>query len=133
MLPPRPLFARPPFARPPFARPPFARPLRLLSVGAGLFLLCSGAAFAQTGGPTPGPASGRTDCSMPPHSSATPPDQGAGSGTAPGSAGSTAWTGGTGGSHIGTTPHAPTPGSPTRQPEVVQGVDPKAAPSQGNC
>lgn len=106
---------------------------RRLSLGAAVLLLCSSAAFAQTGGPTPGPASGRADCSMPPHSAATPTDDGPSSGTAPGSSGSTAWTGGTGGSHTGTTPNAPTPGSPTAQPEVVQGVDPKAAASQGNC
>ena len=106
---------------------------RRLALGAAALLLCASGAFAQAGGPTPGPTSGRSDCSMPPHSSATPPDQGPGSGTAPGSSGSTAWTGGTGGSHTGTTPHAPTPASPTAQPEVVQGVDPKAAPAQGNC
>ncbi|QTL05460.1 hypothetical protein J5J86_09340 [Aquabacter sp. L1I39] len=115
-------------------RPLFTCSLHRLSLSAGLFLVFSGAAFAQAGGPAPGPASGRSDCSMPPHSSATAPDQGPGSGTAPGSAGSTAWTGGTGGSHIGTTPHAPTPASPNSQPEVVQGVDPKAAPpAQSNC
>lgn len=110
------------------------RPLRRLALGAAFVLLSGGVALAQAGGPSPGPASGRTDCSMPPHASATPPDQGPSSGTAPGSSGSTAWTGGTGGSHTGTTPHAPTPGSPNSQPEVVQGVDPKAAPpAQGAC
>lgn len=111
-----------------------ARATRRLFQGAALALLCSSAVFAQTGGPTPGPASGRSDCSMPPHASATPPDQGPGSGTAPGSSGSTAWTGGTGGSYTGTTPQAATPGSPTAQPDVVQGADPKVGPSaQGAC
>lgn len=74
-------------------------------------LVAGTAAFAQTSSPPPGPA--------------TPPRPGPNSGTAPGNEGSTGWTGGTGGSFTGTSPHAPTPGSPTQQPPTVQGLDPR--------
>ncbi len=60
--------------------------------------------------------------------------QGEHSGTAPGGAGSTGWTGGTGGSNIGTTPGAPTPGSPTEHPATVQGKDPSVVgPVRRDC
>lgn len=59
-----------------------------------------------------------------PDTPATQPSPGPDSGTKPGNEGSTGWTGGTGGSFTGTSPHAPTPGSKTEQPETVQGVNP---------
>lgn len=68
---------------------------------------------------------------------ATQPEQHSGSGTAPGNAGSTGWSGGTGGSFAGTSQHAPTPDSPTWQPEVAHGLDlmtPEAPkPASGSC
>lgn len=60
----------------------------------------------------------------PPQQPATPPAHGSGSGTAPGGMGSTGWSGGTGGSHIGTAPSGTTPGSPQPHPPTVQGLDP---------
>ena len=59
-----------------------------------------------------------------PNEPATPPKSGETNGTGPGEMGSTGWTGGTGGSHIGTSNHAPTPGSPTSQPPTAGGLDP---------
>lgn len=65
---------------------------------------------------------------------ATPPARGADSGTAPGGMGSTGWSGGTGGSNIGTSPSGATPGSPNQQPQTVQGTDPKPeAPRADAC
>jgi len=61
---------------------------------------------------------------------ATPPAAGSSSGTAPGNAGSTGWSGGTGGSNIGTSPHAPTPGSPTEHPSTATGIDPTKPDAQ---
>ena len=72
-----------------------------------------------------------------PQQPATPPAQGQDSGTAPGGMGSTAWSGGTGGSHIGTTPSGPTPASPDNQPATAQGLDPtsdrQATPPRPTC
>ncbi|MFH1554447.1 MAG: hypothetical protein ABII76_06235 [Pseudomonadota bacterium] len=59
---------------------------------------------------------------------ATPPAQGESSGTAPGGAGSTGWSGGTGGSYIGTHPSGSS-GSPTDHPATVQGVNPSVVGS----
>ncbi|WP_341990021.1 hypothetical protein [Azorhizobium sp. AG788] len=58
---------------------------------------------------------------------ATPPVAGPSSGTAPGGQGSTGWSGGTGGSYIGTSNHASTPGSGASQPETVTGANPGKA------
>lgn len=99
-------------------------------VGGIMFLLASGVpapASAQTAPPAQTGA-----CEEPPHTAATPPAHGPDSGTKPGSEGSTAWSGGTGGSYTGLTPHAGTPASPTRQPDTVSGVNPKPEP-QGKC
>ncbi|MEP9349104.1 hypothetical protein [Xanthobacter sp. KR7-225] len=95
-------------------------------VGGVMFLLATAA---------PEPASAQSDplaqrqgaCANPPAAAtpATAPPQGPNSGTMPGSEGSTGWTGGTGGNHTGLSPHAASPGSPQRQPEVVTGVNPK--------
>ncbi|MFL9828022.1 hypothetical protein [Rhodoplanes sp. SY1] len=60
------------------------------------------------------------------------PKTGPSSGTAPGNEGSTGWTGGTGGAFTGTSNHAPTPGSPTAQPETVEGVNPKPGSSSSS-
>ena len=77
----------------------------------------AGHALAQT------PPSGCATAA-PPTVAATPPAQGSGSGTAPGGMGSTAWSGGTGGSFIGTNPQGPTHASPTEHPPVAKGLDP---------
>lgn len=58
----------------------------------------------------------------PPPPSSQPPHQS--SGTAPGEAGSTGWTGGIGGSHIGTSQDGPAPGSPNAHSETATGLDP---------
>ncbi|GGF81882.1 hypothetical protein GCM10007301_47510 [Azorhizobium oxalatiphilum] len=58
---------------------------------------------------------------------ATPQQTGSNSGTAPGNTGNTGWTNGNGGTFAGTSPHAETPGSPTRQPETVTNANPGSA------
>jgi len=56
---------------------------------------------------------------------ATAPDPGnQASGTSPGTAGSSGWTGGLGGSFIGTAPKGPTPQSPSDHPATASGLDP---------
>lgn len=55
---------------------------------------------------------------------ATPKGSGQENGSAPANAGNTGWTGGTGGSYVGTTPAGANPSSPTVQPEVARGLDP---------
>lgn len=55
---------------------------------------------------------------------ATPPDRQSGDGTAPGNIGSTGWSGGTGGSHMGTNPQGATQHSSTWQPPTARGLDP---------
>lgn len=111
--------------------PNVARICATAIVGGIMFLLVSGVpapAVAQTAVP---PAQTGA-CEEPPHTAATPPARGPDSGTKPGSEGSTGWSGGTGGSYTGLTPHAGTPASPTRQPDTVSGVNPKPGP-QGRC
>lgn len=54
----------------------------------------------------------------------TPPAAGPDSGTAPGGSGSSGWTGGMGGSMIGTSPSEETEESPQDQPAVATGLDP---------
>ncbi|TCZ55566.1 hypothetical protein [Roseicella aquatilis] len=61
---------------------------------------------------------------------ATPPARNSGDGTAPGNAGSTGWSGGTGGSFIGTNTSGATRNSPTWQPPTARGLDPIAAPAR---
>jgi hypothetical protein len=61
---------------------------------------------------------------------ATPPQRGSGDGTAPGNAGSSGWTGGMGGSHLGTNTQGATQNSPTWQPPTARGLDPIAAPAR---
>lgn len=101
-------------------------------VGAVMFVLASSVPAPAAAEANP-PAQQTGACEQEPHSAATPPARGADSGTQPGGAGSTGWSGGTGGSHIGTTPQAGTPASPDRQPEVVTGLDPKVEPPRAPC
>ncbi|MFS8037487.1 hypothetical protein ACI7BZ_11080 [Xanthobacter sp. AM11] len=101
-------------------------------VGAVMVVLAS-AVPAPAAAQADPPAADKGACEQPPHAAATPPATGAQSGTRPGSEGSTGWTGGTGGSYTGLTPHAGTPASPDRQPEVVTGVNPKAEPGKAPC
>ena len=54
---------------------------------------------------------------------ATAPQPGAPDGTAPGNAGSTGWTGGLGGSQIGTNAAGAVPESKTWQPPTARGLD----------
>lgn len=56
-------------------------------------------------------------------SAATPPDPAAPDGTSPDSAGSSGWTGGLGGSMIGTNPAGAVPESTTWQPPTSRGLD----------
>ncbi|WP_206667966.1 hypothetical protein [Teichococcus oryzae] len=64
---------------------------------------------------------------------ATPPARNTGDGTAPGNAGSTGWSGGTGGSHIGTNTSGAVNGSRTWQPPTARGLDPIGAPKRASC
>ena len=59
---------------------------------------------------------------------ATGPAPASRDGTAPGNSGSTGWSGGTGGSYIGTTPAGALPSSPTWQPPTARGLDPISGP-----
>lgn len=100
----------------------------LFASAAAAALLWAAPAIAQSGGPP------STGCAAKPAHPATPPAQGADSGTKPGGDGSTAWSGGTGGSYIGTSPGAPTPASPTDHPPTVQGVNPSVVgPVRRDC
>ncbi|MBB5692718.1 hypothetical protein [Muricoccus pecuniae] len=64
---------------------------------------------------------------------ATPPARGSGDGTAPGNTGSTGWSGGTGGSFIGTNPRGAVATSPTWQPPTARGLDPLTAAPAAVC
>jgi hypothetical protein len=67
----------------------------------------------------------KKDCQSAPSTTATtPPTTGPSSGSTPGNARSTGWTGGTGGSHMGTTPSGPTKGSEQDHPTTAKGLDP---------
>jgi len=85
--------------------------------------------WAQTAAQSPCPEEPAT-------TAATAPDPGnQASGTSPGTAGSTGWTGGLGGSYIGTAPKGPTPESPSDHPKTASGLDPmkSAADSSRGC
>ena len=104
-----------------------ARPL-LVTLMAGLLGAAPG--LAQQ----PAPAGARAD-GCPPEGkagaqaeAATPPARESRDGTAPGNAGSTGWSGGTGGSQIGTNTQGAVSTSPTWQPPTARGLDPLAAP-----
>ncbi|MCW6510885.1 hypothetical protein [Lichenifustis flavocetrariae] len=67
---------------------------------------------------------------------ATRPAPAAADGTAPGNAGSTGWSGGTGGSYVGTVPAGAAPDSKTFQPATARGLDPISSPpkmAQRDC
>lgn len=73
------------------------------------------------------PAAGCNNAASGKAEAATPPDHKSGDGTAPGNSGSTGWSGGTGGSHMGTNPQGATQHSRTWQPPTARGLDPLAA------
>ncbi|RAI57780.1 hypothetical protein [Roseicella frigidaeris] len=101
-----------------------ARPL-LLALMIGL----PGAAPGLAQQPTP---SGARADGCPPGAqaeAATPPARESRDGTAPGNAGSTGWSGGTGGSQIGTNPQGAVSTSRTWQPPTARGLDPLATPA----
>lgn len=87
----------------------------LLAAGLAAGVLASSAVSAQEQKPGCGTAA--------PAQAATPPAQGKDSGTAPGGMGSSGWSGGTGGSYIGTNPQGSASGS-SAQPPAAQGLDP---------
>lgn len=95
---------------------------RSLACLAFLMALSAAPGFAQDRQRAPRATAPATGCTTAaPTTPATPPQGGrAGSGDM----GTTAWSGGTGGSHIGTTPAGPTPASPNAHPETAQGLDP---------
>lgn len=90
---------------------------RTVLVAGAIFALSTALVSAQ-GTSTPNSGTAK------PAESANQPTPGANSGTDPKNAGSTGWSGGTGGSYIGTSPHAPTPGSPNQHPDTAKGLDP---------
>ena len=107
---------------------------RLLGLGL-LALAAASPALAQGRPPSAPPSSQSLDTSPSCQDSgkataATPPAPGRSDSTAPGNAGNTGWSGGTGGSQIGTNPSGATPSSPTWQPETARGLDPIAAPAR---
>ena len=103
--------------------------VRILGTGivAGVMFLLASAAPPPAAAQGAAPSTQTGACEQTPHRAETPPARGADSGTKPGSEGSSGWTGGTGGTYTGLTPQSGTPESPTRQPEVVTGLDPKAS------
>jgi len=83
----------------------------------------------------PDKASGACE-KAPPAEASTPSTEGPSSGTAPGNAGSSGWTGGIGGSNIDTSQAGPQKGSPSDQPATASGLDPtkpQAASAKPNC
>ena len=79
--------------------------------------LAASVAFAQAPAPS-------KDCAAPERQASTPSEEGPSSGTKPGNAGSTGWSGGIGGTHMDTTPSGPRPGSEQQHPPTAQGLDP---------
>ena len=90
-------------------------------------LLLAMPALAQQPPPRQQPAAGCADAGK--AEAATPPARN-GDGTAPGAAGSTGWSGGTGGSHIGTNTQGGVQESRSWQPPTARGLDPLAPPRQ---
>lgn len=67
----------------------------------------------------------KSGCSQAPVEPATQPSKGEGSGTSPGSSGSTGWSGaGLGGAFNGTSPSGPVSSSPSWHPVTAKGLDP---------
>ncbi|MDX7951523.1 hypothetical protein P7D22_10125 [Lichenihabitans sp. Uapishka_5] len=101
---------------------------RICPLAASLLLgFLSGPALAQS--PPASPAGKpQSDCANA-AATLTPATQtapAAADGTAPGNAGSTGWSGGTGGSYLGTTPAGASKDSKTWQPATARGLDPLA-------
>lgn len=97
----------------------------LTSLSVAFALLLAGPALAQTSNQSvekPGDCQAAAEAEP-----ATPPAPGQDS-TAPGNAGTSGWTGGLGGSHLGTNPSGKTEDSATWQPPTARGLDLKAAP-----
>jgi hypothetical protein len=85
----------------------------------------AGAGNEVAASPTEGETEGQTDASDAGSASETPPVEGADAGTAPGGSGSSGWTGGLGGSDIGTSQSEELPTSPAPEPPAVaSGLDP---------
>ncbi|WP_424139030.1 hypothetical protein [Roseomonas chloroacetimidivorans] len=100
----------------------------LIACLAGLALALP--AFAQDRPPSSQSLTTGTGCQQASRAeAATPPARNSGDGTAPGNAGSTGWSGGTGGSHIGTNPSGATSASQTWHSPTARGLDPIASPA----
>lgn len=82
------------------------------------FLIPAPSVLAQS------PPAPSTDCPALAKKAPTPSETGPSSGTVPGNAGSTGWSGGMGGTHMDTTPSGPAPGSEQQHPPTAQGLDP---------
>ncbi|SIQ74904.1 hypothetical protein SAMN05421641_11351 [Paracoccus thiocyanatus] len=110
-----------------------------LAAALGLSLACLAAPLAAQTDPAAGtqPADATLDAGECPPAAAmaepATPDSGPADGTAPENSGSTAWTGGTGGSMIGTNPSGADPDTRTWQPPTARGLDlagrPEPAPA----
>ena len=110
-----------------------AKIIALLSVLASVPLLATPSA-AQDRPPSSQSLQGPGDCGGGSKAQpATGPAPESRDGTAPGNAGSTGWSGGTGGSHIGTNTNGALPSSPTWQPPTARGLDPIAARPRTAC
>lgn len=100
----------------------------ILALTAGSLAFAGPAAFAQSGKP-----GCLTSAEAQP---ATPPAKGPDAGTSPGGMGSSGWSGGTGGSYIGTSKEGSASGS-SSQPATAQGLNPTtpSAPTNqaSNC
>jgi hypothetical protein len=91
--------------------------IRIVTLAAALAFALPAAAQSQQ--------ATRDNCAQAPSEPATPVAKGEGSGTAPGSSGSTGWSGsGLGGAYNGTAPSGPTAGSPSWHPVTAKGLDP---------
>jgi hypothetical protein len=102
---------------------------QLIAILAGLAF--ASPALAQSRPPSSQALNDAPGCAQPGKAdAATPPARGSGDGTAPGNAGSTGWSGGTGGSHIGTNTNGATASSRTWQPPTARGLDPLTAPAR---
>jgi hypothetical protein len=89
---------------------------QIVGAALGVILVSCSLAFAQAPAQTDGTCAG-----APPTTSPTPLKDGPNSGAS--NPVSTAWTGGTGGAHNGTTAAGPSPGSEQYQPPVARGLD----------
>ena len=110
------------------------RRAKLITALAGLAMasVAVPAAWAQ-GRPQPAAPASQTGCAASNQAApATAPQPGK-DGTAPGNAGSTGWSGGTGGSYIGTNPQGNGQQSATWQPPTARGLDPLKPRAERAC